>query len=156
MVADVQAIAAADRRFYLLFPLTYPAHIAEEYWGGFPAWLSHNTPADLTPEKFLILNAIFWTAMTGAVLVAWYRPRVRWLIATLAVVVIGNALLHAGSTLVTSSYSPGVVTGLLLWLPLGVYALRQMWAELTGTAFALGVLTGIGAQVIVSLLALYS
>jgi Protein of unknown function with HXXEE motif len=38
-------------------------------------------------------------------------------------------LMHVGGTVATRSYSPGVITSLLLFLPLGVYALATQRAD---------------------------
>jgi len=41
-----------------LFPLTYVAHVAEEWWGGFPAWASRLFGARLTDGAFWSINGV--------------------------------------------------------------------------------------------------
>lgn len=138
-----------------LFPLTYLLHIAEEYWGRFYIWLSRVAGVDLSREDFLIINAIAFVVMTGAVFAASIQPAARLVIAGFGAIVFINGLLHLGGSIVTQSYSPGVVTGTLLWLPLGVYALRRVRQELPAGQFAAGVVIGLLLHGIVSLVAFF-
>ncbi len=80
----------------------------------------------------------------------------RWLLISFATVVLLNGLLHLAASLVTVSYSPGLFTGLLLWVPLGALVLFGSRTGTTRRAFHAGVIVGIAIHAIVSLLALYS
>lgn len=119
-----------------LLPLTYILHIAEEYWTGFPDWMSR-MGVPFTQKELLILNGVGLVAMIVAVSLPW-----RWVVTTLAGIVFLNGVLHATVSLVTRSYSPGLATGVLLWIPLGLYILIHEWKEAPGRTFVYG-LTGI-------------
>ncbi|HEX9918450.1 MAG TPA: HXXEE domain-containing protein, partial [Pyrinomonadaceae bacterium] len=110
--------AAASRGW--LYPATYAIHLLEELWGGegFTAWLARVAGVQLSTHKFLVWNALA-LALTalGVWLAARYR-RLRWLPLAYAVAFLLNALSHLAASLYTNSYSPGLVSGLLLWLPL--------------------------------------
>jgi len=80
----------------------------------------------------------------------------RWLLISFATVVLLNGLLHLAASLVTVSYSPGLLTGLLLWVPLGALVLFGSRTSTTRRAYRAGVIVGIAIHAIVSLLALYS
>ena len=54
----------------------------------------------------------------------------------------------------TASYSPGAVTGLLLFIPLSVVVLRSLRRRLTDAAFVGSVLGGILLHVLATLAAL--
>lgn len=140
----------------IAFPATYLLHVAEEYWGGFPVWLSRVAGADLSREEFLVINAIALSVMTILVFVVSFRPRARFILAALATSVTVNALLHIGATILTHSYSPGVVTGTLLWLPLGIWTLQRLAHEIAGRQLALGIVIGLLLHAAVSWLALVS
>jgi hypothetical protein len=141
-----------------LFPVTYLAHIAEEYWGdvGFPAWLSKVAGVDLPPAQFLSLNCGAWVLMVVGSVMVLKIESMRWLLISFATVVLLNGLLHLAASLVTVSYSPGLFTGLLLWVPLGALVLFGSRTSTTRRAFRAGVIVGIAIHAIVSLLALYS
>lgn len=88
-----------------------------------------------TAGQLLALNGIGLVAMSIAVLTGW-----RWAITTLGGIVFLNGLLHAMVSAVSRSYSPGLVTGVLLWLPLGLFTLAHEWKNAPGPAFARGLI----------------
>ena len=140
----------------LLFPATYLVHIAEEYAAGegFPAWLSRVAGVSFAPEQFLLLNALFWLLMLGIIALAQAWAHGSVLLVALGTLVLVNAGLHMGGTLYSSAYSPGLLSAVLLWLPLGGSTLHRAWAHLPRGRFALGVGTGFAGHALVSLLAL--
>jgi len=133
----------------LLFPVTYLAHIAEEYVGGFPARFAELTGLAVSDSAFLSANALFWILMAAAAGAVLRRPSLAPLVVALATVVTINATLHVGGALATASYSPGLVSGVLLWLPLGVVALARGHRALSPQSFRSGVLIGAIAHVLV-------
>ena len=135
----------------LLFPATYLPHIAEEYWGGFPARFAETTGLAVPEGAFLGANAFFWVLMATAAVLVLRRPTRAPLVVAVATVVTINATLHLGGTVLTASYSPGLITGVLLWLPLGVVALVRGHRLLSEHAFRSGVLAGVAAHVLVPL-----
>ena len=139
-----------------LFPATYLVHIAEEYAAGegFPAWLSRVAGIVFTPGQFFVLNAAFWLAMVSAVALArsWARGSV--LLVALGTLVLLNTVLHTGGTLYSGTYSPGLLSAVLLWLPLGCSTLLRARVHLPRRSFALGVVAGFAGHALVSWLAL--
>ena len=145
------------QRWGWLFPATYCVHIAEEWRGGvgFPAWFSRVVGAELSVERFLALNAYALAGMTlGVVLAAVFR-QMRWLLVGFGAVVFVNALAHVGATAVTRSYSPGVVSGALLWLPLGAWTLAAGRRGLSRRDFGVGLAVGFLMHAAVTLLAVF-
>lgn len=100
-------------------------HIFEEfvYPGGFAAWDRQYRPGirnSITPQFHVIMN--------GLLLVACYdvwalrsRPIgvAAWL--TVTTLLFANAVWHVIGSVKTRGYSPGLLTGLLLYVPLTVY-----------------------------------
>lgn len=109
-----------------LFPLAYGLHIAEEYWLHFPDWVSHLSQAFVSNTQFLVLNGVFWFLMIVTVVAIRARTSLAWLIATLATILVINAALHLLGSLVTRTFSPGSITAAFLYLPLALYAFRQI------------------------------
>jgi hypothetical protein len=123
-------------------------HIAEECFaaGGFPAWASDLTRLQFTTTRFLAINAVALTAMTLASALVFARPAFRWLVATLGAIVALNGALHIVTSLITQSYSPGTVSGLVLWIPLGGLALRSARQWLSTRSFVAAVAVGVIAH----------
>ena len=137
-----------------LFPLTYCIHVAEEYWGGesFYGWVSRLQQIEFSREEFLALNALAMLVMITATVVANVTPA-RWPIAALGVITAFNGTLHAVASIATTSYSPGVISGVLIWIPLGVYALRRCWGALSKLEYFGAIGAGLFAHAMVSALA---
>jgi hypothetical protein len=156
MAAEAKRITMQQpTRWAGLFPVTYLLHLLEEYEGGegFPRWISRVASANFTEQDFLTLNAFGLGLMTvGALLIvrnAWY-----WLWLTLGGVVLLNGALHVVFSLWTWSYSPGLFSGLLLWLPLGALTWYVGWQQATRRSLVIGASLALGLHAIVSLLAL--
>jgi hypothetical protein len=135
----------------LLLLVTYALHIVEEYTFGFPAWAETQTGLALTPEVFLRLNATFFGVMAAAVVAGMLFAPAQWLVVPLGTAVLINGTAHLVASLLTWSYSPGLVTGTLLWIPLGlriIRASRHRWPLAGVTA---GILLGAGLHVLVPL-----
>jgi hypothetical protein len=137
----------------LAFPFTYLIHILEEYWGGegFYRWIRRVAGIQLTPAQFLSINLVLWTAMSMLVLAVRFP---NWLYVALGFVVVVNGLGHAAGTILTRTYSPGLVSGIFLWVPLGVYHLFIGAVALSRHSFWVGITVGFAIQAGVSALAL--
>lgn len=140
-----------------LFPIIYLIHLGEEYFGGegFAAWINHVAGAQFSERDFLVLNAIGLMFMSvGVVLIR--KNSWRWLLVGVSGVVMLNGLLHLFGSLLTRSYSPGLISGGLCWLPLGTATLFCQWKVMARKSFFIGIGIAIGLHTIVSLLALWS
>ena len=124
-------------------------HIFEEFVfpGGFTAWYHRYRPdaaTSFTPRFALIINALLIVACL-LIPIQGLGPRGVALFLTVLAVLMGNAVFHIRATLRGREYSPGLVTSLLLYLPLGVlgylHFLRTGRASL-GTALSAALLGG--------------
>ena len=91
-------------------------------------------------REVLSVNAVFWINILGVwallSLVIWltrvagpgWAALAGWL-------VLVNGLLHFGQGIALRRYNPGLVTAVLLFLPLGWLTLAAAWPVATGTAF---------------------
>lgn len=137
------------RRVIWLMPAVFAPHIAEEYFGGFPDWVTHVLGASFNNLAFalnnlafmLILLALtFWTSRTRSrmaafLLICWASGNLFW-----------DGLFHIFGTAIFHSYFPGTVTAALLYFPVsllvGWSALRQ--SVLSPASFAAAVAVGLG------------
>lgn len=127
-----------------LFPLTYLIHALEEYWGGegFYRWVARVIGRGMTPEQFIIINSLAWLMMIAGVMIFRKTPSVRWLTISFATIVFINGAAHLAGSILTNTYSPGVVSGVLLWIPLGAATFYRAWKRVTRCSFISGLLVG--------------
>jgi hypothetical protein len=107
------------QRLAIALPLVFAAHVAEEA-PTFVGWFNAHVEPDIT-------SRLFWSVTSGglaltvalAVPVAASRERALALVATAWVgfLMLANGIFHVAATIVDGRYAPGVVTALLLYLP---------------------------------------
>ena len=140
---------ATDQRrrpwWLLLLPASFLFHIAEEWFAGqgFPAWTAQLGGSGIPPARFIVINAIAWPGSLVLMGASIVTPELDWFPAAFATMILVNAVLHAVGTVVTSTYSPGLVTALLLFLPFGLAALRYCRRSLNPHRFAMAVVAGL-------------
>ena len=104
----------------LLAPLVYAIHHAEEHLVfSFRDWRLRYFPDNnaLTTEAVLVV--LMAISMTYILLHSTLRTKVSaWIVLVfLMATQVHNALFHLGGTLIFSDFSPGLITGLLLYIP---------------------------------------
>ena len=105
------------------FPATYAAHILEEWFGGFPEHLLRTQGIELSNTKFLVLQLLGLVLMTAGVTLSRKLRFPNVMLTILATVILGNSLAHVARTYLSRGYDPGVLTSVLIWIPLGIYTL---------------------------------
>lgn len=107
------------RRVVLLSPILFMLHVIEEA-PGFVAWFNSLVERGITQSTFLSVNAVgFLITVVLAAALALTRERTAGLLvlAWLGFLMLANALFHLVATVVHERYSPGVITGTILYLP---------------------------------------
>jgi len=77
----------------------------------------------------------------------------RWLLVSFGTVVLINGIVHAVASVLTKSYSPGLVSGLLLFIPLGTITLVHGRERVNRRTFRAGLIVGVLMHLFVVLLA---
>jgi hypothetical protein len=141
-----------DGQLLWLFPPAFLAHVAEERWAGegFPAWLGRIAGAPVPVSDFVIINAVGFVLLIAGVRAAVRSETAGWVAVAIGALVTVNGLLHLMGTIVTGAYSPGLITGFVLWLLLGMLTLLRAYHQVSTPRFAGGVAAGIGIHVVVS------
>jgi len=131
--ASVPVVGALSfRSAVLLYPLVTAAHVLEE-WRGFPRWAQRFASPRYSRREYVITHAAALVIATASALLARTFPT-SWCALLFFGLAFGpsiacNALFHIGSSLVTRTYCPGVVTSVTLYLPatitVGAAALRE-------------------------------
>jgi hypothetical protein len=141
------------RRALAALPLAFGLHVAEEWFGGFTAWTAATLGRGVGAESFLIVNGIAVPVVALVVLVALRNPRLLPAALVVAAVLTLNGVLHALATLAFGVYSPGVVTGVLLYLPLGGSVLLWAFRSISPMGFTAVLLAGVMVHALVSMIA---
>ena len=139
----------------IFLPISFLAHICEEWLGGpgFPAWTQSKLGMGISPARFVLMSGSGLLLMTVSVFAALRSRKVAWLAATFAAMITVNGLLHVIATVALSTYSPGTITGLLVFVPLGSLTLLSMSRRLPRHQFLPAALGGVGFHAIVLLIA---
>ncbi|HSE39808.1 MAG TPA: HXXEE domain-containing protein [Acidobacteriota bacterium] len=134
--------------------LTLPIHVAEEFWAGegFLKWNARTSGANFSVQKFFILLALaFALVILGALLVRRY-PRMRWIISALATISLINGISHLISTISHYRYSPGLISGVLLWIPGCAWILLRESRSTTRKTYYGGAITGLAIHTVITLI----
>src|SRR5574341_1948429 len=132
---------------FIALPVAGLAHVFEEYVypGGFPEAQAKLLPRAVhlfTPVFHVMVNGVFLLLCLAGALVGKAN-----LVFSLSVfsLVFTNALLHIRGSIIQRGYYPGVISAVLLYIPLAVYAYSAFLisGEMTVTEGVLSALLGI-------------
>jgi hypothetical protein len=142
-----------DRLPVWLLPLAYACHILEEWFGGFPEWLAIIVGSALPRTAFVVINAVAMTVMVLAARAATRRESHGWMAIAIATILLVNGIAHVLGSLATGTYSPGLITGVVLYLPLAQLSLLRAWSQAEGENFGRGVAAGFALHALVVVIA---
>jgi hypothetical protein len=141
----------------LALPASYLAHLVEEWWGGegFASWTQRVVGAPVSETRFIIVNSIAAPLFVLGTVFAIIHSAWGWFAVTFGTIVLINGTLHVLGSVGTASYSPGVITGLALYVPLGLIVLRRGRTQLSAVAFRVAVLLGVAIHGLVAIVAFW-
>ncbi len=135
-------LTGADRnaplgRWVWLVPLAYAAHVIEEAFGGqgFVAWVVERGGPQMTVGLFFVLNIVGLALLAAATFLARRFRALQWLLATAGAILFMNGLIHFAAAIASRRYVPGMVTGLVLYLPLGSLVLMSIERRVRARVF---------------------
>jgi uncharacterized membrane protein len=132
---------ARSHRWLWLFPLVYFVHAIEEVAGvGAP----HGINVSLT--AFLILSTAAWLLMTGGIVLALRFGFPQFMAVCVGTAVFLNGLSHIINSVVYLRYDAGVISGTLIFIPLGLATLIGLRNRMRSQRYISGVLVGIVIQ----------
>jgi predicted membrane protein len=136
------------RQAIWLAPVAYAVHILEELH-QFPAWVNTNFAQGFTTAQFAKNNLIVMSVLIALSLLVTFHPR-RWTallhFLPLSAGTFHNALFHMATTAYLGIYSPGLLSAMLLYLPVFYYITKRGYREgllPNGLAIVVFVLAGI-------------
>ena len=127
------------------FPITFLIHISEEYFGGegYSGYLLRLRGITLSPQRFLVGQAIAFALMIVGIILAKHLKFLNYMIVILGAVVLVNALTHCVQTVAHGQYVPGLVTAIILWLPLGMITLLGFKSQMKASSYWICVTLGV-------------
>lgn len=148
--------AASITLWSWLFPLTYVIHIAEEFYGGegYPAYLKRLRGVEMSSTKFLVGQAIGLALIVLGIVIARRFSFPRQLLVILGTVVLFNGVSHLATSAYYREYGPGLISGVLIWIPFGVATLISFKSSISPIRYWLYVAIGIAINVVIALLTL--
>ena len=119
------------RTLAFTLPVVFILHVVEEA-PLFVRWFNSRVTPQISQRSFLTVNAIaFVITLTLALCLVASRARLLSLlgVAWVGFLMLANGLFHLVATIAHGSYCPGVITSVLLYLPLSLLFMRSVARE---------------------------
>jgi hypothetical protein len=139
-----------------LLPIAYLLHLFDEYFSGegFHNWFSEIFNVNLSLNDFILINSIGFAATLAIAILYNYNKVNNFIIAVLGTLFFFNGLVHIAATVITASYSPGTLSGIFVYLPLGFLIYKKIFPIIPQQQRFLPVVIGIIIQIVVAMVAL--
>ena len=141
-----------DPALVRLFPVTYVVHAFEEWFAGtaIAVWgVRASRPPDVT--NFILPNALGLVLMLVGVRLVHRDRRFHWIVPALATAVLLNAAGHLVGSVALHTYSAGLITSVIFWVPLGLLTLMRAWDQASARTLRAGLIVGVCIELIVTL-----
>jgi hypothetical protein len=126
-----------------LAPITILVHQLEEYFAHFPLWYSNLLDAELSNQDFIMINAVGLLVFT-TISLSYLVTKNKLTLGILGAFIFLNGVIHLLLSIFTFSYSPGTISGLVLFIPLGIIIFKKIFPLLSQNekilAFVIGFL----------------
>jgi hypothetical protein len=142
-----------DAALLWLFVPAYLIHLAEEWLANFPDWMARVVGRPLPEPAFLIINGIALVVAVASIRAAVRDAQNGWIAVAIATIVLTNTAAHAAGTALTRSYSPGLISAIVLYLPLGTLTMMRAVDEAPSGQLTRGVGLGLALHALVFVLA---
>lgn len=139
-----------------LFPATYLIHIAEEYWGGegYTAYLYRLRGVHLSTGRFFFFQGLGVVLICIGIVLSLQLRWPRFMLAIMGALVLSNGVTHTVTALRHGGYGPGLVSCVLIWIPLGLVTLILLQPDMPTLRIVVASLIGFGINGAVALIAL--
>jgi hypothetical protein len=133
-----------------LFPVTYAAHLLEEYLADewFGAWAARVLGVPMSRWDLHVWNRVAIILICAGAALTLKHQRLRWIEVAMSIGVLGNALFHAAASAATLTYSPGLITAVVLWVPLAAVRLPRAYRDSSARGRPIGIWVGVSVVVL--------
>lgn len=135
-----------------LYPASYVLHVVEEATVDAPLLLWHvkfEQPLPLAP--FLAANAVGLILMTLGVRLVPRAQAFHWIAPAIATAVLLNTAGHLAGSFQARAYSAGLISAVVLWVPLGMLTMLRVWDQASARTRWAGIVVGMLIEGIVIL-----
>ena len=139
-----------------LFPVTHLIHIAEEYWGGegYSAYLYRLRGVHLSTARFFFFQILGVVLSCIGIVVSLQLKWPRFFLSVMGALVLSNGITHTVTALRDRGYGPGLVSCVLIWIPLGLVTLVLLYGEMPFLRLVFSSSIGLAINAVVALIAL--
>ena len=145
--------APSPNQIAWLLPVSIFFHQLEEYFGDFPLWYSNLLNAQLSNQDFLVINGVGLFIFTVWAL-SYYFSKNNLILAALGTLVFVNGWTHLLLSIFTYAYSPGTITSVVLFIPLGFIIFRKILPQLRMGEKIMAIAIGIIVLFVASMVAM--
>ncbi len=139
-----------------MFPITYLIHIAEEYWGGegYTAYLFRLRGVHLSTGRFFFLQGLGVVLICIGIVISLQMHWPRFMLGIMGALVLANGITHSLTAWRHGGYGPGLVSCVLIWIPLGLVTLIVLGGEMPAKRLVIAASIGFAINGAVALIAL--
>ena len=142
-----------DAGLLWLFLPAYLIHLAEEWFAGFPRWVAIVAGRPVPDEAFLIINGIAIMLLIVGIRSAARAEESGWIAVAIAAIALFNTVFHVSGSILTATYSPGLISAAVLYVPLGSLVMVRALGQAPHATVARGVGAGVILHAVVFVLA---
>jgi hypothetical protein len=132
-----------DPALLWIFAAAFLLHVADEWLTGFPQWVARILSRPLPDAAFFIMNGIVLLLIIAGVRAAARDESNGWMAVTIATIALVNTAAHAGGAILTRGYAPGLITAVMLYVPLGVLTMIRAFDQAPRAQLFRGIATGL-------------
>ena len=144
----------SEAGYLWIFAAVFVIHLIEEFWGGTRSPDPDKLHGlDLSRGGFIRANLVVLILFAGIIVLALKLGFPQFLLVALATLALINGAGHLVTSVRNTSYSSGLVTGLLIFLPLGVFTLIRLEPKMSTLRFSKAIAAGVGMQLGASIIA---
>jgi hypothetical protein len=137
-------------------PAAYLLHLLDEYFigAGFAGWFSMLFKASLSESNFIVINAAGLTIVLLIAILYTLGKANNFVLATVGSLFFINGIIHPLVSFLTATFSPGTITGVIIYLPFGLIVFIKIFPLLQEQQRMFSVVLAIALQILVSVVAL--
>jgi len=117
----------------IILPILFILNVLEEYFMGFVQWHRDLLNSDLSNTEFLIINGVAFLIIDSNTMLHFIKRGSNFVTAVIGTLLAINGLLNVLLSIITTSYAPGTITGIILYLPLGILMFYNIFPLLSDT-----------------------
>jgi multisubunit Na+/H+ antiporter MnhF subunit len=115
----------------------------------FPIWAQRVLRIQFSNREFVAWNAFAFALICLGALLVSRHARFRFIEIAMAIAVLGNVAAHVIGSLVTWTYSPGLITGVFAWIPLASVRLQIAFRASSHRGRVAGTCIGVFVTVVI-------